>query len=478
MRKKANRSLQSILTRRLTLMLSLFWLAGSVLAGFTMYHEMEEAFDNSLVSTAYRYAPLIDDYLKGHKGGGAREVLPSPAKGEIRKDDDADDHADDHGDDRGDGDGDEELGEDYLMYHVLDGGGRLLLRSFNAREHPFTVPLVEGFYDDEDYRIYTAELLGGQRIIQVAEPLEHRREALFESVVAQFLPIALLIPAVIVGIILGVRQGLVPVQRVRDEIEARGEGNLTPIEQEEAPEEITTIVLAVNSLMGKLEAALNVERSFTANSAHELRTPIAVALAQTQRLVLELPEGHESRKRALQTEASLKRLSRLAEKLLQLARAEAGGGFSPTGHNQNLGSTLALVVDDLVRSGADGGAIRFDGEDIDGLEANIDLDAFAICLRNLIENALKYGGTDEPVEIRVVDRHIIQVSNGGPVVATGNLDDLKTRFKRSHNGGDGSGLGLAIVDAIARNTKSELNLYSPRPGKTDGFMAELRLHRS
>lgn len=150
MSKMAKNSLQFMLARRLTVTVSIFWLAGSVLAGYSMYHEMQEAFDNSLVTTAYRYAPLIDDYLQRHDGGSAQEVLPSPAKGEIRTED------------HGDGDGDEELGEDYLMYQVREGGGGLLLRSYNAQENPFEAPLIEGFYNEQDFRIYTAVLLGAR----------------------------------------------------------------------------------------------------------------------------------------------------------------------------------------------------------------------------------------------------------------------------------------------------------------------------
>ncbi|UKV16141.1 ATP-binding protein [Thalassospiraceae bacterium SW-3-3] len=466
MSKMAKNSLQFMLARRLTVTVSVFWLAGSVLAGYSMYHEMQEAFDNSLVTTAYRYAPLIDDYLQRHDGGSAQEVLPSPAKGEIRTED------------HGDGDGDEELGEDYLMYQVRDGGGGLLLRSYNAQENPFEAPLIEGFYNEQDFRIYTAVLSAGQRIIQVAEPLEHRREALFESVMAQFLPIVLLIPAVIIGVIVALRRGLSPVLRVRDAIEERGEGNLQPLELDDAPEEISTIVTAVNRLMEKLDAALSAERTFTAHSAHELRTPIAAALAQTQRLLAELPEDHPGRIRAKQSEESLKRLSRLSEKLLQLARAEAGVGLSPTGENQRLGATLGLVIDDLERVADGAGRIAFDSKQAAALSANIDHDAFAICMRNLIENALKHGSDQEKVMVEVVGSDTVRVSNAGDAVRPEDLDDLTSRFKRSNTRASGAGLGLAIVKTIVGNIHGELKLHSPRPGMPDGFMAELRLHQS
>ncbi|PKR56731.1 two-component sensor histidine kinase [Thalassospira lohafexi] len=464
MRMFSTKSLQFALTKRLTVMVGVFWIAGSLLADFTMYHEMQEVFDSSLVKSAYRYAPLMDDYLKHHGRDTATVVVESPEQGENKTGDR--------------GEGDDEIGADYLMYQVRDVSGRLLLRSANAEEEPFSAPLLEGFYTDDHFRIYSAVVKDGARIIQIAEPLSHRREALIASVSAQFLPIIVLIPAVIIGIIFAVRQGLQPVRRVRDDIEARSEGNLAPIEQDDAPDEIHTMITAVNRLMEKLDAALRAERTFTAHSAHELRTPIAAALAQTQRLLLELPADHPGLKRAQQTEESLKRLSRLSEKLLQLARAEAGVGTSPTGKNQKLGTTLGLVIDDLERVSDGAGRIEWDGKNAAALNANIDVDAFAICLRNLIENALKHGDENQPVVIEIKGSNVIRVSNGGDVVDPRDMTELTARFKRAQTKARGAGLGLSIVETIMQNTGGKLTLSSPRPDHVDGFMAELWLHQS
>ncbi len=464
MRMFSTKSLQFALTKRLTVMISLFWIAGSLLADFTMYHEMQEVFDSSLVKSAYRYAPLIDDYLIHNGSDSQTVVVQSPDQGENKTGDR--------------GEGEDEIGEDYLMYQVRDLSGRLLLRSANASDKPYSAPLLEGFHTDDDFRIYSAVVHDGTRVIQVAESLNHRHEALVASVSAQFLPIILLIPAVIIGIIFAVRQGLQPVRRVRDDIEARSEGNLSPIEQHDAPDEIHTMVRAVNRLMEKLDAALRAERTFTAHSAHELRTPIAAALAQTQRLLLELTDNPQGLKRAQQTEESLKRLSRLSEKLLQLARAEAGVGSSPTGENQNLGMTLSMVIDDLERVSDGAGRIQCVPDQRDALTANIDVDAFAICMRNLIENALKHGKDDSPVVIEIKGSNVITVSNDGDVVDPQDMTELTARFKRSHTKARGAGLGLSIVDTIMRNTGGKLTLHSPRPGKPDGFMAELWLHQS
>ena len=106
------------------------------------------------------------------------------------------------------------------------------------------------------------------------------------------------------------------------------------------PSEIAPIADAVDRLIARLRQALEAERSFTGNSAHELRTPIAAALAQTQRLLAEMPDN-AIRERARTVELALRELSRLSEKLLQLAKAEGGGLLVET--PQNLAEVLRFV---------------------------------------------------------------------------------------------------------------------------------------
>jgi len=136
------------------------------------------------------------------------------------------------------------------------------------------------------------------------------------------------------------------------------------------------------------------------------------------------------------------------------------------------------MIEGFERAGVDHGAMVFDPESARDLVSIMDHYAFAICVRNLIENGLKHGGDNGPVEITVIGSNTIQVANGGPAVSPDDFSELKKRFKRSNSKAGGAGLGLAIVETIMRNTKGELTLYSPRPDKADGFMAELRLHQS
>jgi two-component system OmpR family sensor kinase len=107
------------------------------------------------------------------------------------------------------------------------------------------------------------------------------------------------------------------------------------------------------------------------------------------------------------------------------------------------------------------------------MRRRIDPDAFAILLRNLVENALRHGDPSEPVRI-AVDGGTITVVNGGPAIDPDGLERLRRRFVRA-SAAPGSGLGLSIADAVTRTIGADLNLRSPASGRPDGFEAVVRL---
>jgi len=278
------------------------------------------------------------------------------------------------------------------------------------------------------------------------------------------------IPLALGTIVLAVRNGIAPLRRFRSRLEARSARDLSPVPTGDLPAEIGPLAATLNGLLDRLKAAVDAERSFAANAAHELRTPLAGAIAQAQRLKAETTDAG-ARQRAAEIEASLKRLTRMAERLLQLARAE--GGPLRLERRMDLRDVARIVLSDLARA-AEPGRIVTRLADTPVL-SDLDPDAFGILCRNLVENALRHGPADTPVEVTLEADGTFRVANEGPVVPAETLARLTERFERGGTGAEGSGLGLAIVAAIAERISSRLDLRSPHPGRASGFEASLRL---
>jgi two-component system OmpR family sensor kinase len=236
------------------------------------------------------------------------------------------------------------------------------------------------------------------------------------------------------------------------------------------PVELQPIARAVDGLIARVRDALEAEQAFAANSAHELRTPIAGSLAQTQRLIAEL-EASPARDRAMQIETSLLRLKHLSEKLLQLSRAEAGLGGTTV--SIDLLPALKVVVDDFRRA-CPPDRLRFTVDQGANLVAPMDVDAFGIAVRNLLENALMYGDPTQPIAVSA-SSGVVEVANAGPAVPPDKLARLTDRFVRANSHTQGAGLGLAIVESLVRQAGGRIELTSPLVGTAGGFSARIML---
>ncbi len=437
------------ITRKLTLALSgalaCFWLLAAGLGVLVMQDEFAEIFDSALQETAERLLILVaDDVDRGDAAGSnARFENVVPASG-----------------------------EEYLTYQLRNDSGAVLLRSHDAPAAPFDAPLRQGFWGDDTHKFYTAVTAGdGDRLyLQVADALANRREALIEGATALFLPVLLLVPVSIALVWFIVRRLLAPIDELRQAIASKDGGNLAVIAREGLPQELLPIVRSVNLLLARLKAALDAEREFTANSAHELRTPIAGALAQTQVLIDELPAGPK-KARARQIEASLLKLGHLAEKLLQLARAEAGLGTAET--PVDLARVLELVVLDFQRDPDEAGRLRLHRTDGATLRRAASEDGFAIALRNLIENALVHGTAAAPVDVFLDRDGTVRIVNDGPRLADWELDMIRRRFGRGPTAAKGSGLGISIAERLLAQMQARLELVSPPEGRSGGLEARI-----
>ncbi|WP_339502081.1 HAMP domain-containing sensor histidine kinase [Pseudomonas silesiensis] len=432
---KPSSSLQKRLGLGLTLGMTLLWLGATVGAWLVVQHELNESFDSALEETAQRILPLAVLEISNREE-------PSEAQHVATL----------------------KMHKEYLTYLVRDAQGQILMQSHDANPKIFNQQPAEGFSTTKKYRLYGASALRETVFIEIAEPLEHRREAAREALLALLLPLLALIPISLLGTWLFVRISLRSVLAYRRAVEARGVGDLSPISGARLPAEIAPLAEAVNHLLERLRKALESERSFTANSAHELRTPLAATLAQIQRLHHEAPEG-PLRVRAAKIENALRDLARLSEKLMQLAKAEGGGLLSET--PQDLIPLLAHGVDEWNQRSGQRIALQLPNQAC--VYSTIDPDAFGILLRNLIENALKYGATDQPIEVSLTEQAQLRVINGGPAVPAPVLQHLTERFVRGHSEISGSGLGLAITKTIVQGVNARMNLVSPATGRRDGF---------
>ena len=419
--------------------LAVLWLLAMVGAGLVLRNELDEVFDSALQETAERILPLaVIELIDTETDRTAQSVSPIGPHSE------------------------------FLTYVVRGRDGVILLHSHDANLADFaTTGPEEGFHNTGTHRIFTRAAVSGTYRIAVAEPLEHRRSVIVETLVTLLAPLLLLLPSSLVLIAWITNRALTPISAMSHEVRARDGSDLSPLAAEGLQAELLPIRDAVNRLMEQLKRQIDAERSFTANAAHELRTPVAAALAQTQRLVAESPAG-PLRKRALAIEAELKRLARLAEKLLQLARAE--GAWAVPAEPQDMVPILRLVLDDFIRAGH-GAGLHLTMPPEGAAFWRMDPDAFAILARNLVENALRYGAEAAPVEVVLNAGAGLCVTNAGPVLPAETLARLTTRFERASTLGQGSGLGLAIVDSLARGAGARLVLHSPAPGRDDGFSA-------
>lgn len=435
------RSLQARLALTLGFLLSVLWIAAASVTAVILRHEMNEVFDSVLQETAQRLLPLAVVDIVGREEAGITQRL-----GTIR------------------------VHDELFTYIVRDAEGRILLQSHTADAAIFPLYDGPGFRQTATHRFYNDDALRGSVRISVAEPLDQRADIARDIQMVLGVPILVVIPVALLAIILAVRASLAPLRHFRETLAARNAQDLSPVPAGDLPAEISPMAGALNGVLGRLKAAFDAERSFAANAAHELRTPLSGAIAQTQRLQVETKDADAGR-RAAEIEVSLKRLTRIAERLMQLARAE--GGPLQTDRISDLRIVARLIVEEIKRT-ASAGQITLTLPERPVL-SNMDPDAFGIVCRNLVENALRHGAPHGPIDVTLTGSGVFRVANDGPVIPAETLDTLTTRFERGATGTEGSGLGLAIVAAIADRISRPLILRSPRPGMSSGFEATLAL---
>ena len=441
----------------LTVGMALLWIGAAAISVSVMQHELNEAYDDSLQQSAQRLLPLAVHDLSERREGG-RLIVGDDDDRPHTGDDDRPARPVPH--------------DSSFTYVVFDSLGGILLRDQQAVNLELPTNVLDGFADIEGKRSFGLTDRNGFSIL-IVETSDRRLNGLMDAISALRFPLLALLPLMAGGVWLAMRLALRPLEALRRDIAKRDSKNLEPLLSDGHPAELAPIAEAIGALMSRLKSALDAERSFAARSAHELRTPIAGALAQTQQLAAELGNGRGAA-RLVEIEAALKKLAKLSEKLLQLARVESG--FARSDREEDLLPVLNMVVHDFNASTLWHDRVHVDAA-AGGLIASIDPDAFAIALRNLVENALKHGAAGQPIQVVVAAPGAVRIINQGSVVGAADLARLGQPFARGDTAAEGSGLGLSIARSILEQAGGSLSLHSPASGFMDGFEAMMILPR-
>ena len=444
-------SLRTALLRSLAAPLLFALVAGSLLAYRIAGEVVSTAYDQSLVNLAEGIAQRVRI-----TGGEIHLDLPAEAEAVLRTDQ-----------------------VDRIYFRVVDDAGRLVAGDA-------ALPAPEGAVTGKAPHFYEAEFGGapirGVRLrpvreqttfyIMVAETTGKREQAVRDLFLGFGAALLLVVGAVALVVRYCIPAALSPLVNAQREIAMRSGHELAPIDVASVPEEIRPLVAVLNVQLDRLRAANIAQRQFLQDAAHQLRTPLASLQVQLE--LLDAGGGDADSQRRLRR--SVSRVTRLANQLLALARAEAGERLIADAPRVDLATLVDEMLDDWLVA-AD--ARRIDlGVEREHASLAGDPTLLRELLANLVDNALKYTPDGGQVTLscrRGRDAAIeIEVSDNGPGIPEAERERVFERFRRLPGGGaSGSGLGLPIAREIARAHGGSIAIAAPADGR--GTRVSVRL---
>jgi two-component system OmpR family sensor kinase/two-component system sensor histidine kinase QseC len=305
-----------------------------------------------------------------------------------------------------------------------------------------------------------------ERVIQVAQPLRIRRRLAAQAALRSVAPLLYLAPLMAFAVWWLAALTLAPLRRVASGVRERDALSLQPLSEAGLPDEVAPLVAALNGLLQRLHASLDVQRAFVADAAHELRSPLTALKLQMQ-LLRRAPDAAARDEAAQALSAGIDRAARLVEQLLTLARSEPGAPVAAPEHH-DLGALVREAVADVVPF-AHARATTIELQADASVPVRGERAALIALARNLADNAVRYGPHGSRVELRVFAQDgaaILQVDDAGPGIPAGERERVFDRFYRQGAADEaGTGLGLAIVRSVAtRHAADVLLAESPLGG--------------
>jgi two-component system sensor histidine kinase QseC len=427
---KIGKSLQLRLLAGTLAVVAVFWMALSLVAWNEALVETARLLDENLADTGQLLAALA-----GHEAHEMEAHLPNPPETPD------------------------------VAFQIWEGGTHLSLQSARAPATRLS-PVENGFSDSGDWRVYSLWDNGEQNLVQIAELQTSRFEMSRRLAMRLLVPLAVALPLLCFALVLLVRSTLAPLSSLARSIGSRSPEFLEQIPLDDAPSEMLPILEQLNLLLRRVGESLAHERSFTADAAHELRTPLAAVRTHAQ--VAQASQETGERETALDNViTATDRAAHLIEQLLTLARLDAStlpDIYRPC-------DLRALAADVLALEATLAVAKSVDIELVAGQSVCIESEPtlFAVLLRNLIDNAIRYTQPGGKVKVALgcaAGVASVEVADNGPGIPAGERSRVCNRFVRLvGTGATGAGLGLSIVSRAVELLGATLELVDNPDGR-------------
>lgn len=335
-------------------------------------------------------------------------------------------------------------GEDDANVIVQFIGRNIAQASSSFLHVPLSLPLSEGFQTlpsaQGDYRVLVTALSPDLQVA-VGQKTSARDEVAFDSAMRTLMPFLILLLILLLVVADLVRKVFQPLSRLAKNVDQRDEQDLTPLAPEGIPIEVQPFVAGINGLLEKVEGAMETQRRFVADAAHELRSPLT----------------------ALSLQAGISRAKNLLEQLLSFARAQQLTPSKAALTDVSVQSVFRRAIEVFWPLAAE--------KDIDlGVSGTQDARLYTdemvlfTLIKNLVENAVRYTPPGGRVDLRLCTQNgqvIIEVEDNGPGIAEDKRERVFDAFYRIEGSGqEGSGLGLSIVKSSVIRLGGEVSLHA------------------
>lgn len=349
--------------------------------------------------------------------------------------------------------------------------GKTIIKSRDAPD--FLTQLPDGFsnytFDGKKWRVFTLRDNETGLVIHAAQKLLAREELVSDLTRDTLSVMMLVLPLLGLLVWWGVSRSLKPLKQMVDEAGAMSPRSLRPFNIDDAPDEVSPLIIALNQLLERLNQAIDNERRFTSDAAHELRTPLAGLKVQLQ-VALRAEEPQQRTRAMHRALEGIDRITHLVNQLLTLARADREAAGTLVFTAVDLVALAREVMQSMTAEAQAHGATLSIHASAPTCMLSCEPVMIQIAIRNLLENAIRYAPLPARVEIgisAVDDGILLSVRDSGAGIPREALELMFQRFRRGeHNGHSGSGLGLSIVQRICEIHGAELEVEyaSPAPG--------------